>query len=356
MKISFDTQALINLKDNLLDEFRQAEKGRKTSLAYAVHKFNPEKKQARSAKAIVVGGTNIAAADVTREGLSINFSEVYTDVLPEIDRAERLFEIIEKTAGNSDGIFGLNFAYPMRPLLRDGRLDGILIKGTKEHSFDGLVGKEIGLAVEKFFSDKNRDVTITCANDTVCLVLAGLSGYDPSTLAAGVVGTGFNFGFFNDRSEIVNLESGNFSGFLPSDSCRILDRESRDPGEQLFEKETSGAYLHLHYNIINAERGNAAKKIEDAEELSNAAAAGDKLAEELFEKSASLVAAEIAAIYQFRGKPLLNLTIEGSLYWKGWMFRENVEKYLESLGVPRGAVNIRFIEESSIVGAAELVI
>ena len=50
----------------------------------------------------------------------------------------------------------INFAYPVTPLLRDGRLDGVLLRGMKENRFTGLVGQEIGGSIEKYILEKQK--------------------------------------------------------------------------------------------------------------------------------------------------------------------------------------------------------
>jgi len=48
--------------------------------------------------------------------------------------------------------------------------------------------------------------------------------------------------------------------------------------------------------------------------------------------------------------------IEGSLFWKGWSFPELVNQYLEKLDVDMNQIKIESIENSSVVGAAQLIL
>ena len=70
-----------------------------------------------------------------------------------------------------------------------------------------------------------------------------------------------------------------------------------------------------------------------------------------------IVAAAIAAVYEFGGKPKsFELIGEGSLLWDGWRYSENVQKQLALLGVPKGTITIEHIQDSSINGALGLLI
>lgn len=356
MKIEFNIPELIQIKKNLIDEFRTASLGEPTSLAWAVHDISREGNGAGSGRVISVGGTNLIAADVSRGSGGITIRNRVEKKLPLLENFEILAAAVIEVLGNSDNI-ALNFAYPLRPERRDGRLDGIFIRPTKEHSFRGLIGKSVGYELERRIYDlTGKKIMIACANDTVCLVLAGLSNSLPAALAAGVIGTGFNFGFFIDENSVVNLESGNFSRFEPTDSGAAIDRASLNPGAQLFEKEVSGGYLHLHYNILRDKTGAAGVDASNAADVSAAASVGSGTARCVLKKSASLAAAELAAIYEYKGNSGLNAVIEGSLYWRGFCYRADVDYFLTRLGIPAGAVKIISVDESSITGAAELII
>src|SRR3972149_63188 len=106
----------------------------------------------------------------------------------------------------------INFAYQMTATWENGRLEGILISNSKEHAFVGLIGKQIGLTVERFIWQKfHRQVITSVANDTICLTLSGLTQAPAQSIAGGIGGTGMNFGFFLTDRHLVNSESGNFN-------------------------------------------------------------------------------------------------------------------------------------------------
>jgi hexokinase len=136
----------------------------------------------------------------------------------------------------------------------------------------------------------------------------------------------------------------------------IIDEVSMNPGEQLLEKEVSGAYLYRHYNLYACQL-DLKKDIKSTIHLNTLAinnGSEGALAQAIFERSASLAAAEIAAIYDFRQQKHLVFLIEGTLFWNGWKYREMVYDYLSRLGLALGQVQIKKIEKSYILGAAQL--
>ena len=105
--------------------------------------------------------------------------------------------------------------------------------------------------IEQYVEHKyHKKIIASTANDTICLLLSGLIDHPWSKIAGGIVGTGLNFAIFLDEHTSVNIEAANFDKFICSDECKEIDSESAKPGAALFEKETAGAYLYRHFNII----------------------------------------------------------------------------------------------------------
>jgi hexokinase len=92
-------------------------------------------------------------------------------------------------------------------------------------------------------------------------------------------------------------------------------------------------------------------ELSEVAELKNDA--GD-LARDIIERSASLVAAQIAAIYDFKKSIFCNILLEGSLFWKGYGYKKHVLQYLENLEVNINRLKFSQIENSSIIGASQL--
>jgi hexokinase len=355
----FSIPDLEAIRDGLSREMTRADRGEKTSLVFAKHAIVRRMDECTEmVRVLVIGGSNVSSSIVRSTAGEIEILESRSAPLPVLRDRDTFMSLIDEYVDDECGILCINFAYPMNPTVRSGRLDGVLLKGTKEHVFRGLVGEAVGETVESHLMRRfQRKVEVSCANDTVCLILAGLGRWNTPSIAGGVVGTGFNFGFFQGESTVVNLESGNFSAFTPTDTGRMIDSGSTNRGLQALEKEVSGAYLYRHYNIYAERNRFDRRELLSTGDLASVAAGGGDgalCARNLFERSASLVAALIAGIYRFKESGNANVIIEGSLYWKGWEYRLHVDRYLQALGIPEDAILIHGIDESSILGGARL--
>jgi len=355
----YSVEELQDIRGNIASELHMARRGAPTKFAFARHRYSSTgDNDGKTVQVMVVGGTNLTVALVKSGRNNVEILTSLTEPLPILHSKTALLELIDKYFIHETEILCINFAYPLDPINRDGKLDGILLKGTKEHDFVGLVGERIGETIEQHLRDRtDRKIDVALANDTVCLVISGVGKWDRTTLTGGVVGTGFNFGFFLDEKTVINVESGNFDRFPQTDSGRIIDDNSNDRGCQLFEKEVSGAYLYRHYNLYVEQTGIGSPTITSSQELAAIAEGstiGAECARKLFERSASLAASLIAGIHDFKNEERMNILIEGSLYWKGWNYPGFVQQYLEKLGIPTNKVQIHYIQHSSVVGASRL--
>src|SRR5690606_18994042 len=196
-----------------------------------------------------IGGTNCIQALVSvTDSQTVNLINPQTKSFGLIDNLDSLTNIILGILDPTYPHVVLNFAYPIRPFLTDnGLLVGVLTHSTKEHQFIGLINYPVGETLSKVFEEKlQKKFYIMCANDVVNLTLAAHNNEtNYQELISMVLGTGNNFGMFLDASNVVNLESGNFSDFEQTNSGKFIDEQSNDPGLQKFEKEVSGRYLYL---------------------------------------------------------------------------------------------------------------
>lgn len=315
---------------------------------------------------MVAGGTNFISATVIRRNGHLQILKTIKDNTPILDSKTTLIDLIIKHLDSQTKVLALNFAFPMNVVARGNILDGELVIGAKGHKLEGLVGKTIGLEIEKdIFLKLNKEIKVAVCNDTVSLGLAGLNFLQQNNLsdqkiAAAIVGTGFNSGFFESSNSFINLESANFNNFKHSHTLTILDKTSLNPGLNLFGKEFAGIALALHFNQLSNEN-NLNKTIETSEQLTELAK-NDRskvghIARELFNKGAGMVAAHFAALADFmlesNPKQKLNLFIEGSVFWNAFEFEKNVRLALKELTDKE--IEIREIEDSAILGTARLV-
>ncbi len=332
----------------------------KTSLPFIKHQLSlaPKVKEDEVFQVLRIGGSIYQNALVKRVNGKIVIVKSTQKALPVFATKEIFLTFIEKVANKETDHLAINFAYPMDPFNRNGYLDGRLVKGTKEHTFAGLMGELVGETIEKHIFDKQkRTIHVALANDTVCLLLSGLNQFKSEGLVGGIVGTGLNFAVFLDENTIVNLESAAFDKFTQSPEGKLIDKASVSPKYALFEKETSGGYLYQHFNIRLHKEGLDFPDVKSTKEMDAVAFKNiplvSLLAREVSDHSSSLVSCQIAGIAKFLKRDCV-FVIEGSLFWKGWRYKENVGITVRQL-VPEQQISFVYVEESGVLGAAKLI-
>jgi len=342
---------------NFQREIEAAVKGQTSSLPFIVHRLSPTPLVAEGEffQVLKIGGSILQNALVYKSGQKVIVESLEEEHLPIFSTGKAFLALVKSHLRKNIKVLAINFAYPLKPILENNRLDGILISGSKEHAFSGLVGKQVGAEIEKFIKIKfNKQIMVTLANDTICLALSGLGTSSPVGLAGGIVGTGMNFAFFLDDHTLVNLESANFNKFPQSPAGLQVDAQSIKKGEALFEKEVSGAYLFQHYNLRRKKELGMIESTHQMDKVARGEISGDKLlARELFIYSAQLISCQIAGIANFKKQDMV-FVMEGSLFWVGYNYWKTVEETVKSLT----KYKVKFIEikDCGIVGAAQLVV
>lgn len=259
---------------------------------------------------------------------------------------------------------GINFAYNLFPVVGEmGELDGIMNQGnSKGHAFKGLQQKQVGMTIKNYLKNKlGQSIVVSVANDTVCLIISGLGkDTDRKNLIAAIAGTGYNVAIFLDENTVVNLQASDFAGFGPTATGRVVDAESKNVGKQMYEKEVAGGNLYKHFNVLIPQLNLQITPLHSSEELSRLAKSEkgteSQVARELLERSASLVAAQLAGIYEFKGKPLvLTCITQGSLFLNEPDYISNIQSQLEALGVPQNLFEFKKIENSDVLGVIKLI-
>lgn len=353
-------QDLQTIKTSFVKELEKGSRGEEISLPFIKHQLSTVSivEQGEVFETLVIGGSFYQKAVMKKVNGSIQILKHEQGPQPPFLTQADLMIFVEHHIEPEVKTVALNFAYPMTPVTRDGRLDGILQSGSKENTFEGLVGKQVGEEIEKYMKENHdRTLTISAANDTICLLLSGLVHHEWDSIAAGIVGTGLNFAIFLDEHTTVNLEAADFNRFKQSEAGKEIDRTSVAPGSALYEKEISGAYLYQHYNIEIKRRNLEVPEISSTKELEarlrddNPAIAA--LAREIMDHSAGLVAAQIAGIMEFSKRDLVFI-MQGSLYWKGNQYKETVERLVTEL-CPEYSASYENVLHSDLFGAAKLV-
>lgn len=346
--------------ENFVKELSQAAAGEPTSLPFIRHSLVDTAivGEGETFQSIVAGGSCFQKALMRKTAGELEIIHSGEGDQPVFATKEIFFEFLASHVEPDVLIIGLNFAYPMEPVVRGDILDGTLTRGTKENNFDGLVGQVVGKEFEIYMKEKHgRDLRVACANDTICLLLSGLLRHQPTELAAGIVGTGMNFAIFLDEHTAVNLESSNFDKFERSEPGIAVDKISNQPGTSFYEKETAGAYLYQQLNHLIKERGLPVPEVDSTKLIDKYAQDANeevaKAAQEVIDRAAHLIAAQIAGLMKFCGRDL-TFIMQGSVYWKGYTFKETVGELVKEL-CPEYTATFEKDPLSDLNGAAKLV-
>lgn len=345
------------ITENFQNEIKAAAKGKASSLPFIVHRLSPTPlvKDGEKFQVLKIGGSICQNALVYKEKGKITVKSFEEEHLPIFSTGKSLLAFVKSHLRKNVKVLAVNFAYELKPVFGNNRLDGILARVSKEHGFTGLVGKQLGLTIEEFIKKKfHKQIIVSVANDTICLALSGLTKYTADGLAGGVVGTGMNFAFFLDKRLVVNLEAACFDKFKQSLKGKEIDRLSLRPGVALFEKEVSGAYLFQHYNLRRKKELDMIESTHQMDKVARGEIIGDKLlARELFKRSAELISCQIAGITNFKKQDMV-FVMEGSLFWAGYNYWKTVEETVKSL--TKYKVKFKEIKDCGIVGAAQLAV
>jgi len=353
----YSIEELIAFKVNFLHDIEKCKNKKESSLNWLEHKLPIKSflKNNENFQIISFGGTNFITAEALYLDSKVKILSLKEGKVPLFDNKDHFLNFIINLINSEVKYISFAFAYPLLPSYTKDLLDGILIKSTKGNKFEGLIGKKIGEEIEKKIRNTfSKEIKVTVANDTVCACLAGINTYPKGSLISLVVGTGTNMAFFNNGS-IINLESGNFDKLNRTESGNYIDLNSLDPGHHIFEKEVSGAYLYKHYNYLISKLNLNYTEFKDSQEMNQALKDSKNvsfdLATMLIERSASLVASQLAGLYEFKNKKTLNIITEGSMFWEGYRYKEFIEKYLFIFKIPKTTINFIKIDKSSLIGA-----
>jgi hexokinase len=358
--------------------------------------------------AIDAGGTNFRAALVKFNSQGkLEMTNTVNAKMPglegEISKDEFFNTVagyIKDMAARTDRI-GFCFSYPTEILPSK---DGKLIHFCKEVQAPGVVGHLIGKNLLDALGMPEKQIVIL--NDTVATLLAGKSasiGHDYDSFIGYILGTGTNTCYIENnvnikknksldssKSQIINIESGNFGKATRTDIDVLFDSKTTNPGSHTFEKMISGGYygnLCLLTLQTAAKEGvfseSAASGILSLDELSSedvniflAAQTGNGSLSSIFRektdiascleivncllnRAALLVAANLVAVVlrtgkgKIPGRPIL-VTVEGSMYYKLHNMKAQINRYFSEYltGEKKRYVEFMEVKQSSLVGAA----
>ena len=241
-----DFATLKTIQKNFTKELQSAKEGKKSSLSFITHQLPAFAlvKENDIFQVLVIGGSISKNALIKKTGNNIDIlSDKQKDQPPFTTKAAFL-AFVEKELVPEISVLAVNFAYPLVPIYTGQKLEGVFIAGSKENTFDGMKEKNVCREIEEYvLQKKNKHISVTIANDSICLLLSGLTENSWNHLACSIIGTGLGAALFLDKRTLVNIEPANFNKFPQSKEAIKIDKFSARPETWLFEKEISGAYL-----------------------------------------------------------------------------------------------------------------
>uniref|UniRef100_A0A0V0J1R5 Phosphotransferase n=2 Tax=Schistocephalus solidus TaxID=70667 RepID=A0A0V0J1R5_SCHSO len=375
--------------------------------------------------ALDLGGTNYRLLLVTFEAPQTppKIEEEMYVIAQELQQgeSEALFGFIAGTVkkflqnrGLLDTPIDLGFTFSF-PVQQTSLNSGTLIRWTKGFDVPDAIGKDIVELLNAAL--KKLDLQVHCrvlVNDTVG-ALASCAFLDPNTAVGLIVGTGTNAAYVEKLrnakkitgfppeidSVVINTEWGAFgehgciNEFL-TEFDRQVDKDSLNPGKQVFEKLISGMYLgeiarlillklaeegHLFDGIVppllrekNGIPANILSDVErdpphlfysteyvlrDAFQLSQFRSEHLKIVRyvctSVSNRAASLVGAGLACIVNRMNRPKTTIGVDGSLFRFHPTFAHTMIEVLAKLVPSRCTFRLKLSEDGSGKGAGALV-
>lgn len=346
--------------ENFLHDLRKSSKGEITSLRF-IHNNLPQKRdlpEGTKIQVIVIGGTICRSAIIEKTIHGMRVLEIRNVPKVSFPTKEEYLSFSTDVISPDISEVVINSADTIQPVYENGKMDGILIALSKENRMEGLLHEKIGEETENYLKEKlNRKIHVNVANDTICLLLSGLTHNTWDTVAGGIIGTGINLAFFLNEHTAINLEAGDYSNFTQSKPGEEIDKNSDVVGGYRFEKETSGGYLYQHFNHFIKKYKISYPKIIDSAALSQLASQPvsdiSSIAQQVLNHSATLAACQMAGLLTFLDKDM-TFIMQGSVFWKGYRYKEKVEEVMGELE-PNCKATFIDIPDADILGAAEVI-
>lgn len=400
---AFDDNALIAEFQREMTAGLAGEKS--SSLAMIPSFINLPKTMPRNKKVAVLdaGGTNLRAAIVAFDAAGKPAIEniVKTKIpgakttVSANDFYTQLTDLLLSVMPEEITDLGFCFSYPAKiTTARDARL----LYWTKEIKAPEVVGQFVGAELKECLAERGRAVNIVVLNDTVATLLAGYSVMpDAESFIGFILGTGTNTAYLEKTAAIkksiiaqrtgdemiINVESGGFTKLPRSKFDLEFDATTQNVGAYLFEKAKSGVYVGGLALVVLKRAASAnlfspsASKIlggltalenididnfcaELPTELFSDWSASDQqmvreLVKPLYERSAYLAAANIAATILRCGKKNVCVNVDGSTYYKtkAVAFEKIVHEKLDKILSPH---QIKYtlikVDDSPVLGSA----
>lgn len=261
------TPESVNTQSCIADYLSEMEKGLagdESSLAMIASYVDPSPELVTNKPVIVLdaGGTNLRVCTVyfNEQGEAVieNFSKYpMPGIEKELSADEFYNTICDYLTPVIELANNISFCFSYPTEIAENQ-DGKLLYWTKEVKVPEVVGKFIGEGlIAELEKRGHTGKKVNILNDTVATLLAG-KAYGESRGCDGyvglILGTGTNTAYVelnqnigkigtDAGSQIINIESGNFSKAPLGDIDGQLDADTDNPGLYVFEKTISGRYL-----------------------------------------------------------------------------------------------------------------
>jgi len=202
--------------------------------------------------AVDAGGTNLRVALVSfKPGSAPVIDRLEKHRLPGSEGAITKDEFFGRIAAcigdrtDASGEVGFCFSFPCD--IGPDR-DGTIILFDKEVKVIDSEGRHIGVVLNAAMAAAGKEpLKVTVMNDTAAALIGAVLAHGVSGMGGyiGLIyGTGCNICYLDpEKGMLINTEAGGYGGFKQSVCDAEIDAESRDPGDQRFEKMVSGAYF-----------------------------------------------------------------------------------------------------------------
>lgn len=289
--------------------------------------------------------------------------------------AEQMFDFLaslidEAVDGDYDTryLLGHTFSFPSE---QTDLYNAKLIIWTKEFATPGVEGKVVNDLLKEALARKGITNVEPAAviNDTVAVLLSA-AYKQGETFIGSIYATGHNTCYLEpyegsaEAPMILNLESGGFMKLIPNRFDKAYDEKSEKPGEQRLEKMVSGRYMGELFGMALSELLNEKGKeynftsidmsdiiLDDSDKCEKVESIVSlrtgrlidredckmvkELAAALVKRSARLVTATfVGIIWQLTGSGKVakqHIAVDGSVYEKMPLAKENIHKALEEL-------------------------
>ena len=252
------------LAERMVKDMEKGLAGEKSSLPMIPTYISGEGEIPTGEKVVVIdaGGTNFRCGLASFTGTEWCVEKVSRQRMPGIEKPATWEEFIAFVADNIQPLLTeadkISFCFSYNADITP-EIDGLVKRIDKEVVITGSSGKLVGASLEAELERRGiSGKRVYILNDTVAALLGAASLIDKSGysgFAGQISGTGANtcctlpykritkLNRDEDKSILINLESGLFDGVPQGDFDVILDRESNNPGEKIMEKLIAGAYL-----------------------------------------------------------------------------------------------------------------